>query len=125
MTKKILIIDDDKIFSKVLRDALLAKEKDAYEVTTAFDGKEGLEIASKVKPDLILCDLVMPNMGGIDFIKQLRSEEWGKLLKVVVVTQISDIEKMSEGLELGIHGYILKSDYSIDEILHQIEEALK
>ena len=123
--KKILIIDDDKIFSKILKDWLTSKRAGIYEIITAFDGKEGFEITSREKPDLILCDLVMPNVGGIDFLKKLRSEAWGKDIPVIVETQLSDLEKMSEGLELGIRGYIIKSDYSMEDILNQIEDVFK
>ena len=122
MTKKILIVDDDKILSKILRDAFRA---DAYEVITAFDGEAGLSIALEQKPDLIMLDLVMPKLGGIEFLKKLRADERGKNIPVLVATQVSDLAKMSEGMELGVRGYIIKADYSIKEILSQIEEVLK
>ncbi len=124
MAKKILIIDDDKIFSKILRDWLLSSGRDKYEVAAIFDGAEGLEAVQREKPDLIMLDLVMPNMGGIEFLKKLRAETWGANIPVIVETQLSDLEKMSEGVELGVRGYIVKSDYSMDDILKQIEDVL-
>ena len=125
MTKKILIVDDDKILSKILRDTFQARMAGKYEVVTAFDGEAGLSIALEQKPDLIMLDLVMPKLGGIEFLKKLRADERGKNIPVLVATQISDLEKMSEGMELGVRGYIVKADYSIEEILSQIEEVLK
>lgn len=125
MTKKILIIDDDKIFSKILRDALLVGGQGKYEVAYAFDGQEGFEVAKKEKPDLIMLDLMMPILTGIEFLKKLRGEEWGANIPVIVETQLSDLEKMSEGMELGVRGYIIKSDYSIEAILHQVDDVLK
>jgi len=125
MAKKILVIDDDKVFSKTICDAILAKGQGKYEVTAVFDGKDGLLSAQKETPDLILCDLVMPIMGGIEFLKNLRAEKWGKYLTVIIVTQLSDVDKMGEGLGLGVRGYIVKSDYSIDEIVRQVEDVLK
>lgn len=125
MTKKILIIDDDKIFSKILRDGLVAGGNGKYAVVSAFDGEEGFLVASREKPDLIMLDMVMPKVTGIEFLKKLRKENWGKDTPVIVETQLSDMEKMSEGMELGVRGYIIKSDYSLDAILRQVEDILK
>ncbi|MBI5400622.1 MAG: response regulator [Candidatus Yonathbacteria bacterium] len=125
MTKKILIIDDDRIFSKILRDGLIAGGNGKYEVFTAFDGEEGFEMAMREKPDLIMLDMIMPKVTGIEFLRKYRQEESGKDTPVIVDTQLSDFEKMSEGVELGVRGYIIKSDYSLDMILRQVEDILK
>lgn len=125
MTKKILIIDDDKIFSKILRDWLLSGGQSKYEVAAVFDGADGLDAVLREKPDLIMLDLVMPNIGGIEFLKKLRAEPWGANIPVILETQLSDLEKISEGMELGVRGYIIKSDYSMEDILGQIEDVLK
>ncbi len=125
MTKKILIIDDDKIFSKILRDGLIAGGEGRYEVLSAFDGEEGFEVASKERPDLIMLDMMMPKVTGIEFLRKYRKEEFGKNTPVIVETQLSDLEKMSEGVELGVRGYIIKSDYSLDTILRQVDDILK
>jgi len=123
MMKKILIIDDDKIFSKILRDGLVAGGQGKYEVVTAFDGEEGVEVAERERPDLIMLDLMMPKVTGIECLKKIRAEEWGQDTPVIVETQLSDLEKMSEGVELGVRGYIIKSDYSIDAILRQVGDV--
>lgn len=123
MMKKILIIDDDKIFSKILRDGLVAGGQGKYEVVTAFDGEEGFEVAERERPDLIMLDLMMPKVNGIECLKKIRAEEWGQDTPVIVETQLSDLEKMSEGVELGVRGYIIKSDYSIDAILRQVGDV--
>lgn len=125
MTKKILIIDDDKIFVKILRDGLIAGGSGSYEVVTAFDGEEGFLVAEKERPDLIMLDMMMPKVTGIDFLKKLRNEDWGKDTPVIIETQFSDLGKMSEGVELGVSGYIIKSDYSLDTILRQVEDVLR
>ncbi|MBI5798432.1 MAG: response regulator [Candidatus Yonathbacteria bacterium] len=125
MTKKILIIDDDRIFSKILRDGLVAGGDGKYEVVNAFDGEEGFLVASREKPDLIMLDMMMPKVTGIEFLRKWRKEDFGKDTPVIVETQLSDLEKMSEGIELGVRGYIIKSDYSLDTILRQVEDILK
>ncbi|MFZ2831646.1 MAG: response regulator [Minisyncoccia bacterium] len=125
MIKKILIIDDDRIFSKILKDGLTAGGNGKYEVVTAFDGEEGFTVAMEEKPDLIMLDMMMPKVTGIEFLRKYRKEEIGKDTPVIVETQLSDLEKMSEGVELGVRGYIIKSDYSLDTILRQVEDILK
>ena len=125
MTKKILIIDDDKIFSKILRDCFIAGGAGKYEVISAFDGEEGFEVASRERPDLVMLDMMMPKVTGIEFLRKYRKEEFGKNTPVIVETQLSDLEKMSEGVELGVRGYIIKSDYSLETILRQVEDILK
>ena len=77
------------------------------------------------KPDLIMLDMMMPKVTGIEFLRKYRKEESGKNAPVIVETQLSDLEKMSEGVELGVRGYIIKSDYSLDTILRQVEDILK
>lgn len=125
MVKKILIVDDDKILSKILRDGLVAGGQGKYEVFSAFDGEEGFEVALREKPDLIMTDLMMPKVTGIEFLKRLRAEDWGKDIPVIMETQLSDLENMSEGMDLGVKGYIIKSDYSLDTILRQVDDILK
>lgn len=124
MAKKILIIDDDKIFSKILRDAFEGSPE-KFEVITAFNGIDGLKIALEEAPDLIMLDLVMPQLEGIEFLKKLRADERGQNVPVLVETQLSDLEKMGQGVELGVRGYIIKATHSIDEILAQVRDILK
>ncbi len=125
MTKKILIIDDDKIFSKVLRDSLTSKNGGGYEVINAHDGEDGFEKAKKEHPNLIILDLMMPNIGGIDFLKKMKSENEFPDTPILISSQISDIDKISEGMELGIKGYILKANYSLDGIVEKINDILQ
>jgi len=124
-TKKILIIDDDKIFSKVLRDSLVSKSGGGYEIINAHDGKDGFEKAKKEHPDLIILDLMMPNIDGIGFLKKMKTQSELSSTPVLISSQFSDIEKISEGMELGIKGYIVKADYSLDSILGQINDIFE
>ncbi len=124
MVKKILIIDDDKIFSKVLKDAFASTGNEDYVVVVAHDGEEGFEKAKEEKPDLIILDLMMPKVGGIDFLKKMKMQEGVQNTPVIISSQISDIEKISEGMELGIKGYIVKADYSLESIIKQVKDIL-
>jgi len=124
MAKKILIIDDDKIFSKVLRDSLCTKNSEECIVINTYDGEEGLAAARKEKPDLIISDLMMPKMNGIEFIKKIKLESELSDIPVLVSTQVPDMDKISEAISLGVKGYIIKADYTLEDIVKQVNGIL-
>ncbi|OHA81108.1 MAG: hypothetical protein A2675_00815 [Candidatus Yonathbacteria bacterium RIFCSPHIGHO2_01_FULL_51_10] len=121
--KKILIVDDDKIFSKVLRDALVAAKPDAYEIVSVYDGEEGLAKIAELKPDMIVLDIMLPKLTGLEILEKLN--ESGVTIPVLMGTQFADLEKISRAVELGAKGYIVKSDYSLEHIIRQIDDILK
>ncbi|PIR69911.1 MAG: hypothetical protein COU47_00555 [Candidatus Niyogibacteria bacterium CG10_big_fil_rev_8_21_14_0_10_46_36] len=121
-TKRILIVEDDANFVKVLEDGL--SQHGFTQIITAVDGEEGLTKATQEKPDLILLDLVLPKMRGEDFLKKLREHEDIKATAVLIVSQLSDYEKISETMSLGIKGYLVKSDFSLESMISQIETIL-
>lgn len=124
MTRKILIIDDDKIFSKILKDNLVAQDAGAFAVEVAHDGEEGIARIIESRPDLIVSDLVMPKVGGLELIKRLKSEGDLANIPVLVSTNTPDMDKISEVMTLGAKGYIIKSDYAIDIIVKKIKDVL-
>ncbi len=121
--KKILIIDDDKIFSKILKDGLM-QGVNKHEVSVAHDGEEGLEKVKQDRPDLIVLDMMMPKIGGIEFLKKIKLFNITPQIPVIISSQLMDVEKISESVELGVKGYIVKSDFSLDNIIKQIENIL-
>ena len=121
--KKILIIDDDKIFTKILKDALSA-EGDAYDVVIAYNGEEGIEMAKEMKPSMIVLDLKMPKLGGIEFLRELKLLNLQPQIPILISTQLSTPDKISEGIEFGVEGYVVKSDYSLETIVQQINKIL-
>lgn len=125
MTKKILIIDDDKIFSKVLRDSLNASNGEDCVVFNTYNGEEGLEVARKEKPNLIISDIMMPKMNGIEFIKKIKQEEDLRNTPILISTQVPDMNKISEAIEVGVNGYIIKSEHSLEGIVKQVSEILE
>lgn len=122
--KKILIIDDDKIFLKIFRDTLGKIHGEDYEIASAENGEEGLVKTDEVRPDLIVLDIKMPKMDGIEFLKKLKEKNFDPQIPVLISSNFSDVEKVSEGLELGVKGYVVKSDYSLDGIIKRIEDIL-
>lgn len=122
--KKILIVDDDRVFRKILKDGLLVDGSQKYNIETALDGKEALELMQHSKPDLIILDIVMPKMGGVEALSEIKKDSTLKNIPVLIGTQLSDIDSMSRVVELGVVGYIIKSEFSLANIIKQINRIL-
>ncbi len=122
--QKILIVDDDRVLSKVIKDGILSEKGNKYDVVVAFDGEEGLKVAREIFPALILLDMVMPKMGGIEFLEKLREDDRFVDTPIIIGTQISDIEQMSKAVALGVKGYIIKAEFSVENIVKQVEGVL-
>jgi DNA-binding response OmpR family regulator len=94
--KKILVVDDEQD----LREAIItALSYEGFEVIEAVDGENGLEVALREKPDLILLDVMMPKMDGIEMLARLRNDAWGNCVKVIIMTALDDMEKIAEAVE--------------------------
>jgi two-component system alkaline phosphatase synthesis response regulator PhoP len=119
--KKILIVDDDhnitETIGKVLQDA-------GFEVLTAFDGQEGLNVAYAQNPDLIIFDIIMPKKDGLTALSELRQNQWGKNVPVIILTNASDNDKLAAALELGIDEYMIKSNVQLSHIAERARRIL-
>jgi len=119
--KRILVVDDEASLRSALRDKL------AYEgfiVLEAKDGEEGLEIALREQPDLILLDIIMPKMDGLTMLKKLRENSWGKDAKVILLTNLSDNEKVANAMAQETYDYLVKSDWKIADVVAKVREWL-
>ena len=116
--KKILIVDDDKTFQKTIRDTLKPL---GYALVEAYDGEEGLKEVKKEKPDLILLDVVMPRLGGMEFLKILNQNKNQSQIPVLITSNFSGANMIEEGMKFGIRGYIVKSEESLKTIVNNIE----
>jgi DNA-binding NarL/FixJ family response regulator len=121
--KKILIIDDSSAFSSTLVDTL---PKDKYIAITAQNGHEGYEKFITEKPDLVILDMKMPEMNGLEFLKKLSEEKIHT--KILISSEFSQSKIVGNaidfGLEVGVIGYITKSSESTTMILKEIESIL-
>lgn len=122
MSKKILIVEDDLSLAKALRASL---EEEAFSVIEAHDGLEGLEAAEKNVPDLIICDINMPKMDGLSMLENMRKTVWGKNLRVIMLTNFSDGEKISLALKNAAFRYLVKSDWDLAQIIEEVKKELK
>ena len=119
---KIAIVEDDQAISQMYR---IKFESEGYVVETAENGALGLELAEKMKPDIILLDLMMPEMNGDEMLEKLRKKPWGKDIKVVVLTNVGEQEIPEPVKNMGVRSFILKADMTPRQVAEVIKNELK
>lgn len=118
---KIAIIEDDQAISQMYRFKF---EAEGYTVETAENGKVGLALAENMKPDIILLDLMMPEMTGDAMLAALRATDWGKDIKVIILTNMGEQEVPSSVRDLGVSGIILKADMTPQQVAELVKKQL-
>lgn len=118
----ILVVEDEEAVLLTLGDSLKQR---GFNVLTAKDGKEGLGIAIDKHPDIIVTDLRMPIMTGLEMIKELRKDAWGKSANVIILTNVSDAETLGEAMSEDAFHYIVKGDSSLEGVVDKIVAKLK
>jgi len=121
MATKIAIIEDDQAISQMYR---LKFEAEDYEVETAENGQLGLQLAEKMKPNIILLDLMMPVMTGEEMLAKLRATSWGKNIKVIILTNRGEQEIPDEVKQLNVSAVILKADMTPRQVAELVKAKL-
>lgn len=121
-TAKVAIIEDDIAISQMYR---LKFETEGYEVQTADNGKLGLELAEVFKPDIILLDLMMPEMTGDEMLAELRKKPWGKDITVIILTNMGEEEAPKILRQLGVHSFIVKAEMTPRQVAERVKAALE
>lgn len=119
--KTVLIVEDEADLREAVTTALTYE---GLTVLSAPDGEVGLAVALKEKPNLILLDITMPKMDGLEVLRALRADEWGKEVQVIVMTASDDLGKVAEVVEAGGNEYIVKTDISLAGIVLKVKEKL-
>lgn len=115
---KILLVEDDVFMMELLaRDLRNA----GFEVIVAKTGLEGVEGFEKEKPDLILLDLLLPDMGGFDALRKIRRLSDGLKARVVILSNLSEGPDQEEAKRLGVVDYLIKANYTLPEIISKIK----
>jgi DNA-binding response OmpR family regulator len=118
---KIAIIEDDQAISQMYRFKFEAED---YDVETAENGKLGLALVESFKPDIILLDLMMPEMSGDQMLAAMRKTAWGKDIKVVILTNRGEQEIPPEVKSLGVEAVILKADMTPRQVAELVKSKL-
>ncbi|MCX6788332.1 MAG: response regulator [bacterium] len=120
--KKVLIVEDHGPIRQALAEKLVHEGMVALE---AKDGEEGLATALKEKPDLILLDIIMPRMGGMAMLEELRKDDWGKKVPVIILSNLSPDDKiMREVVETEPVYYLVKADWKIEDVVAKVKEVI-
>jgi CheY-like chemotaxis protein len=119
---KVLFVEDDPTVAQMYR---LKLELDGYQVVMAKDGEEGLELAARLKPDLIFLDIRLPKMGGLDVLEQLRRAIETRNTPVVILSNYGERELVERGLKLGALEYLIKSQTTPARLSSGVEGWLK
>ena len=121
--KTILLIEDEE----PMLNALAAKfEKEGFTVLKGQDGEEGLKIGLAKRPDIMMVDIIMPKMDGISLLKKIRVEggEWGKDVPIIMLTNLSDSESVSEAANYSVYDFLVKTDWRLDDVVRLIKQKL-
>ena len=123
MSKTVLIIEDDAVLMDMYKDKFSLS---AFSVLTAEDGKKGLEMAISSKPDIILLDLALPKIKGVDVMGTLRTTEWGKTVPIIVLTNLNVDGKILEAITQFSPVYcLLKANTTPEEVVEKAKEVTK
>lgn len=120
--KKILIIEDDNVLQNAIKIALT---KAGFEVQQAFGGNDGVAKLKKDRPDLILLDLILPDRDGYHLLYELNEHKDFKDIPIVVLSAIGSQSSIEECMAGGAKDYLVKSEYSLDDVVKKVEKYLK
>jgi DNA-binding response OmpR family regulator len=121
MKKTILLVEDEKAISKAYGEHF---KKEGYLVEHAYDGVEGLKKAKTLKPDLILLDILLPELDGISVIKEVKADNSIAEIPILVLTNLSTGDKIMEAVRSGTTMYLVKSFHTLEDVSKKIKEIL-
>lgn len=121
-TALLLVAEDDQFYANLYRTKL---EKEGFGVLVASNGTETLDLLRKNSPNLIILDLVMPEMDGFEVLKKLKEEKDLRDVPVIILSNLGQPEDIERAKALGVFKYIIKSNVSIHQMVESVEEALE
>ncbi len=120
--KHILVVEDDTVVAESVAFTL---REAGYYVDTTVSGRNGVQLALKNHPDLIIADLILPDINGAEMIAEIRRNVWGKTAKVLVLTNINEEQIRNKLDDLNISGFLLKVDNTLKQIAQEVGRILE
>ncbi|MDQ5944258.1 MAG: hypothetical protein QG658_325 [Patescibacteria group bacterium] len=120
--KKIHLIEDDPLLSRMYERLFTIHD---FDFMVDLDSQVGLERVKTEKPDLVLLDIMMPNLNGLEVLKLLKADDATKAIPVVMITNVEDDDTQKQAEELGADGYLIKSRFDPDETVEYVTKKLK
>lgn len=118
----VLIVDDEESLGNILSQKFRDEGITAY---TAYNGREGLQLALEKHPDIILLDIMMPEMDGFDVMRHLQEDEWGKNVPIILLTNSSSIDTVARAVSTGMSEYLVKTDIRLDDVVAKVKDRLR
>lgn len=119
--RKILIVEDETAILNGISDKFT---NEGFMVIRAKDGQEGLDEALKNHPDIVLLDNLMPNTDGFFFLENLRKDEWGKNVRIIMWSNSNDPNTINRAKKLGVVDFMIKSEWEYRDVVKKVREAL-
>lgn len=119
--KKILVVEDDDFLRSLIVNKL---QKEGYVVSTEVDGATAIEKIVNNQPDLVILDLMLPAVAGLDILSEIRKNKEWKDIKVVIYSNLRDEQDIRKGLELGVSEYLVKTNFTLEELLRKVKKHL-
>lgn len=120
--KIVLIIEDDEM---LLRALYLAFLHSGFTIATASDGETGLRMTERLKPNLVLLDLLLPKMSGFEYLQAMKSNPALKRIPVIILSNLGDKDDMAKAKTLGAADYFIKADTDLSVLARKVNEILK
>lgn len=121
-TKKTIVLADDESYIAIAyRDGL---ERAGFAVTVANNGQDALGAITHIKPDIVLLDLIMPKMNGFEVLKAVKADPTLSNIPILVLSNLSQVTDEAEVLRLGATDFLIKSDYSLKQIIEKVKSVL-
>ena len=118
---KVLLVEDDKM---IIDMYTLKFSQEGYDIVQAENGKDGLELAKKNIPDIILLDIILPQMDGFTVLKELKADDSTKNIPVVLLTNLGQDGDVKKGLELGAKDYLIKANFTPSQVVDKVKSVL-
>ncbi|OIO20198.1 MAG: response regulator [Candidatus Magasanikbacteria bacterium CG_4_9_14_0_2_um_filter_41_10] len=117
----ILLVEDDTFLANIYKTKF---EMEGFKVTVAEDGQAGFDVAGKIKPDLILLDILLPKMDGFAVLKKLKETDDVKDIPVILLTNLGQKDDVEKGLESGAVDYLIKAHFKPSETVDKVKKVL-
>jgi len=122
MAKNILIVEDDEFLRGLLAKQLSSQ---GFAISEAINGREGEEKIKDLKPDLVLLDLLLPDVDGFEFLSKVKQDAAISSIPVIILSNLGQKEDIDKGLKLGASDFLIKAQFTPDEIVDKVKKALK
>ncbi len=119
--KKILLVEDEALIRELYARQLT---KSGFLVKAVADGEAGLQTLGQEKFDLLLLDIMLPGMNGLEMLREFKSKNAGSTMMVILLTNLGQESVIKEGFDLGANAYLIKTSYTPDQIVQEVKNAI-